>query len=101
MSTIPFWLEYDRSLCNNRVGIFSVTKVSKFRTKKDNKDMYKLFGMDEFNNMRELLFYSPSHEATEVLQNLKQGDVVLIQARRWNNDGSLWCNDIVMAKKVA
>jgi len=101
MSTIPFWLEYDRSLCNNKIGIFSVTKISKFKTKKDNKDMYKLFGMDEFNNMRELLFYSPSRQAEEVLQNLKQGDVVLIQTRRWNNDGSLWCNDIVMAKKVA
>ena len=98
-STIPFWTDYDKSLCNNRVKIVSIATVLNLTTKKGVK-FWKVVAMGDDNRTRDYLFWNPSDNVKKILQSVDKGDVVLVQIGRRNTDGSCWCNDIVKAIKV-
>lgn len=100
LSTIPFWVDYDKSLCSRNVKMVEVQKFSKFQTKKGDM-MYKIIGMDTNLTISEFLFYSPEPLIERHLGEIKVNDVVLIQTGRNSSNGSVWCRDIIKAKKVA
>jgi DNA polymerase III alpha subunit len=100
LSTIPFWVDYDKSLCSRNVKMVEVQKFSKFQTKKGDM-MYKIIGMDTNLTISEFLFYSPEPLIERHLGDIKVSDVVLIQVGRGSSNGSVWCRDIIKAKKVA
>ena len=100
LSTIPFWVDYDKSLCSRNVKMVEVQKFSKFQTKKGDM-MYKIIGMDTNLTISEFLFYSPEPLIERHLGEIKVSDVVLIQTGRNSSNGSVWCRDIIKAKKVA
>lgn len=100
MSTIPFWTDYDTSLCNRNVRIVEVQKVSKHNTKKGDL-LWKVIGTDISRAVREFLFFKPNGELEEQLRNTGKGDVVLIRTDRATNDSTVWCKEIIKARKIA
>ena len=101
LSTIPFWVDYDTSLCNHRVRMVEVQNINKFKSRK-NKCIWKILGKDVKGKIREYLFYDPMASEEETLSSVNKGDVVLVQFGRFNRDDSaIWCGYIVPAQIVA
>ena len=100
MSTIPFWIDYDTSICNRQVRIVEVQSIRQITTRKGD-EMWKIVGRDVSKAVKEYLFFKPNKDSHEVLKDTQKGSVVLVQISRGNSDDSVWCRDIVKAKKVA
>lgn len=100
MSTIPFWIDYDTSICNRQVRIVEVQSIRQITTRKGD-EMWKIVGRDVSEAVKEYLFFKPNKDAHEVLKDTQKGNVVLVQISRGNSDNSIWCRDIVKAEKVA
>ena len=99
MSTTPFWVGYDTSLCNGVTKIIEVQSVHKFRTK-NQQDLWKIVGRDSGNKIKEYLFYSPTADVISTLNKTQKGNVMIVRLGRHTGD-TLWCKDIIGAKKVA
>ena len=100
MSTLPFWIDYDTSFCNRNVRIIEVQSVRKILTRKGD-EMWKIVGRDVSKVVKEYLFFKPNGDARVILTDVKKGNVMIVQVSRGNNDNSVWCRDIIKARKVA
>lgn len=101
MSTTPFWVDYDLSLCGRNVRIVEVQKINRFKTKKGDT-LWKIVGMDTSRGISEFMFFNPHGAEEEILQEVKGGSVVLVQTDRSFSGHTVWCRGILFAvKRVA
>lgn len=100
MSTIPFWVDYDTSLCNRNIRIVEVQKINKFATRKGDT-MWKIIGRDISKALREYLFFNPNPNVSDVLKEVNNGDVVLVMISRGNNESTVWCKELIKARRIA